>query len=47
MRTLPRRGERQTMLWSATMPQWVHKTANRHMHSPEMVDLVGESSPVA
>ena len=30
---------RQTALFSATMPAWVAKTANRHLRNPEMVEV--------
>ena len=30
---------RQTTLFSATMPAWVAKTANRHLRDPEMVEV--------
>ena len=33
--------ERQTMLFSATMPKWVAKIAKRYQKNPLMVDLVG------
>ena len=36
--------ERQTMLFSATMPGWVKNISRRHLKQPVMVDLVGESS---
>ena len=34
--------ERQTMLFSATMPSWVKNLTKRHLKQPVMVDLVGE-----
>lgn len=33
--------ERQTMLFSATMPKWVSKIAKRYQKNPLLVDLVG------
>ena len=36
--------ERQTMLFSATMPAWVKRLTRQHLTQPVMVDLVGESS---
>jgi superfamily II DNA/RNA helicase len=36
--------ERQTMLFSATMPQWVRKLARNYCKEYIMVDLVGEAS---
>jgi ATP-dependent RNA helicase DDX21 len=36
--------ERQTMLFSATMPQWVRRLARNYCKEYVMVDLVGESS---
>lgn len=34
--------ERQTMLFSATLPNWVQKVASRYQKEPQTVDLVGE-----
>ena len=34
--------ERQTMLFSATMPSWVKKLTRRHQRDPLVVDLVGD-----
>lgn len=34
--------ERQTMLFSATLPNWVQKVASRYQKEPLTVDLVGE-----
>jgi superfamily II DNA/RNA helicase len=34
--------ERQTMLFSATLPNWVAKVAKRYQKSPTTIDLVGE-----
>ena len=41
---IPRTGERtlQTLLFSATLPSWVHKTAQKYMRKPEVIDLVGD-----
>lgn len=36
--------ERQTMLFSATMPSWVKRLTNKHLQRPVLVDLVGEAS---
>lgn len=36
--------ERQTMLFSATMPPWVKTLTRRHLNNPVMVDLVGEKN---
>ena len=33
---------RQTMMFSATMPQWVRKLARKYANNHIMVDLVGE-----
>ncbi len=33
--------ERQTLLFSATLPQWVNKIAKRYQNNPLLVDLVG------
>ena len=35
--------ERQTMLFSATMPSWVKNITRRHLKNPALVDLVGDS----
>ncbi len=32
-------GERQTLLFSATMPEWVRRIAGRHMHDPVTVEV--------
>ncbi|CAL9132304.1 unnamed protein product, partial [Musa acuminata var. zebrina] len=34
--------KRQSMLFSATMPDWVKKLARRHLNDPLIVDLVGD-----
>jgi superfamily II DNA/RNA helicase len=34
--------ERQTMLFSATLPNWVSKVAKRYQKNPTTIDLVGE-----
>jgi superfamily II DNA/RNA helicase len=34
--------ERQTMLFSATLPHWVQKVARRYQRDPKTIDLVGE-----
>ena len=34
--------ERQTMLFSATMPTWVKKLTRKHQRDPLLVDLVGD-----
>ena len=34
---------RQTMLFSATMPAWVKSLTRKHLKSPTLVDLVGDS----
>ena len=34
--------DRQTMLFSATMPSWVKKLTRRHQRDPLVVDLVGD-----
>ncbi|KAJ9516500.1 hypothetical protein QJQ45_011154 [Haematococcus lacustris] len=36
--------ERQTLLFSATMPKWVSKIARRFQKNPLLVDLVGEEN---
>lgn len=36
--------ERQTMLFSATMPTWVKTLTRKHLNNPVMVDLVGEAN---
>jgi ATP-dependent RNA helicase DDX21 len=38
---LPPREQRQTMLWSATMPGWVHKIGKKFLDRPKFIDLVG------
>ena len=35
--------ERQTLLFSATMPSWVKNITRRHLKNPALVDLVGDS----
>ncbi|XP_057833275.2 DEAD-box ATP-dependent RNA helicase 3, chloroplastic isoform X2 [Cryptomeria japonica] len=35
--------ERQSMLFSATMPAWVQKLARKHLDKPMTIDLVGDS----
>ena len=34
---------RQTLLFSATMPQWVQKLTQRYQRNPLLVDLIGET----
>lgn len=34
--------QRQTMLFSATLPSWVNKVARRYLKNPKTIDLVGE-----
>lgn len=36
--------ERQTMLFSATMPSWVKRLTRQHLTQPVMVDLVGDTT---
>lgn len=36
--------ERQTLLFSATLPTWVHKVAKKYLRDPLVVDLVGEEN---
>eukprot|EP00903_Cladosiphon_okamuranus_P015453 g14271.t2 len=33
---------KQTTLWSATMPRWVQQLSRKYLKSPEFIDLVGE-----
>src|SRR5919106_52033 len=42
-RTTP---DRQTALFSATVPSWVKQTASKHLHEPETVTIVPEPSEV-
>jgi len=42
-RTTP---DRQTALFSATVPSWVKQTASKHLHDPETVTIVPEPSEV-
>ncbi|KAJ3670019.1 hypothetical protein LUZ60_010343 [Juncus effusus] len=35
--------KRQTMMFSATMPQWIKKITQKHLNSPLTIDLVGDS----
>ncbi|CAL8467793.1 g7341 [Coccomyxa elongata] len=35
--------ERQTMLFSATMPSWVKNITRKHLKNPALVDLVGDA----
>ncbi len=35
--------ERQTMLFSATMPAWVKNITRKHLKNPALVDLVGDA----
>eukprot|EP01018_Ginkgo_biloba_P031426 Gb_10087 [translate_table: standard] len=42
MENLPK--QRQSMLFSATMPSWVQKLARKYLTDPMVVDLVGNSS---
>ncbi|KAK3124427.1 hypothetical protein QOZ80_7BG0586410 [Eleusine coracana subsp. coracana] len=41
MENLPQ--NRQSMLFSATMPAWIRKIANKYLKDPVVVDLVGDS----
>ena len=43
-RTTP---DRQTALFSATVPSWVKQTASKHLHDPETVTVVPEPGEVA
>src|SRR5215208_5215542 len=43
-RTTP---DRQTALFSATVPSWVKQTASKHLHDPETVTIVPEPGEVA
>ena len=43
-RTAP---DRQTALFSATVPSWVKQTASKHLHDPETVTIVPEPGEVA
>ncbi|KAF5828319.1 P-loop containing nucleoside triphosphate hydrolase protein [Dunaliella salina] len=36
--------ERQTLLFSATLPKWINKVARRFQENPLLVDLVGEEN---
>lgn len=36
--------ERQTMLFSATLPRWVKKLVKQYLNNPENIDLVGEGN---
>jgi superfamily II DNA/RNA helicase len=38
--------EKQTMLFSATMPRWVERIANKYQNNPKKVDLVGNDDAV-
>ncbi|MGH7759544.1 MAG: DEAD/DEAH box helicase, partial [Candidatus Dormibacteria bacterium] len=38
--------ERQTMLFSATVPGWVHRLASRHMHDAETLSVSGRTELV-
>jgi len=38
--------ERQTMLFSATVPEWVHRLAARHMRNPETISVSGRTELV-
>ena len=40
-------GERQTMLFSATMPPWVRQLADRHTRDAVRIDLIGDSKEKA
>ncbi len=40
---MPPTGERQTMLWSATLPKWVHRIAQQYLSSTTFIDLVGQN----
>ncbi len=35
--------QRQTLLFSATMPSWVKNITRRHLKNPALVDLVGDA----
>ncbi|KAG0615496.1 hypothetical protein M758_5G046000 [Ceratodon purpureus] len=37
-------GERQSMLFSATMPSWVKKLSKKYLKNPLTIDLVGDSN---
>lgn len=36
--------QRQTMLFSATLPQWIKKVARKYLNNHLIVDLVGEEA---
>jgi superfamily II DNA/RNA helicase len=36
--------DKQTMLWSATMPRWVHSLTQQFLRSPAYIDLVGDEA---
>ncbi|KAH9288348.1 hypothetical protein KI387_032465, partial [Taxus chinensis] len=42
MERLPKK--RQSMLFSATMPLWIHKLSKKYLTNPLLVDLVGDSN---
>lgn len=41
---LPAPGQRQTVLFSATLPSWVNKIASTHLVKPTVYDAVGKDS---
>lgn len=41
----PPPSERTTMLWSATVPHWVHELSRKYQNRPVFVDLVGDAAP--
>jgi ATP-dependent RNA helicase DDX21 len=34
--------QRQSMLFSATMPTWVRRLSRKYLNNPEVIDLVGD-----
>jgi ATP-dependent RNA helicase DeaD len=43
VRRLPR--DRQTALFSATTPEWVHKVSAKYLHEPKVIKVAGEEKP--
>eukprot|EP00179_Madagascaria_erythrocladioides_P015732 CAMPEP_0198368880 /NCGR_PEP_ID=MMETSP1450-20131203/155926_1 /TAXON_ID=753684 ORGANISM="Madagascaria erythrocladiodes, Strain CCMP3234" /NCGR_SAMPLE_ID=MMETSP1450 /ASSEMBLY_ACC=CAM_ASM_001115 /LENGTH=785 /DNA_ID=CAMNT_0044076397 /DNA_START=42 /DNA_END=2399 /DNA_ORIENTATION=+ len=43
METMPPKGERQTVLFSATVPDWVKNLARRYQSKPAMFDAIGKN----
>jgi ATP-dependent RNA helicase DeaD len=43
LETTPR--DRQTALFSATTPEWVHKVSAKYLHEPKIVQVQGEEKP--